>query len=84
MTIGGPTICALCTRLRAVSATDKQGNDIFSCDAFPDGVPAKIQFGGFDHRQPFKDDGGVQFRAQAGVLVADVDKTLAAAKAFLD
>lgn len=83
MSLGGPTICALCTRLRATAATNKAGDDVFSCDAFPDGVPAEIQFGGFDHREPFKGDGGIHFKAKGGVKIDEVDSTLAAAKAFL-
>lgn len=32
-----------------------------TCAAFPNGIPSIIAAGGFDHRQPHMDDGGVQF-----------------------
>ena len=32
-----------------------------TCAAFPDGIPSIIAAGGFDHREPHRDDGGVRF-----------------------
>ena len=34
-----------------------------ACAAFPDGIPSLITEGGFDHREPHPDDGGVRFEA---------------------
>lgn len=31
------------------------------CEAFPDGIPTEIWFGGADHREPFPGDGGRRF-----------------------
>jgi hypothetical protein len=36
------------------------------CEAFPDGIPKQISYGGFDHREPFKGDHGLRF-----VLIPD-------------
>lgn len=31
------------------------------CKAFPGGIPLPIQWGEFDHRQPFEGDNGVRY-----------------------
>lgn len=42
--------CAECAHIRAD----------YSCDAFPDGMPAAI-FNGFDHSRPLAGDHGIRF-----------------------
>jgi hypothetical protein len=56
-------ICAWCKRYRA----PEQLGDPPTCEAFPNGIPAKIREDGFDHRKPFKGDGGVRFELKDGV-----------------
>ena len=33
------------------------------CAAFPDGIPLPIQWGEFDHRQPFEGDNGIRYES---------------------
>lgn len=35
-----------------------------TCDAFPDGIPFEIFFGGNKHTKPFKGDRGIRFEAK--------------------
>jgi hypothetical protein len=46
-------MCMSCTRIK-----DGEG---WSCDAFPNGIPADIVLGSKDHRQPLPGDGGKLF-----------------------
>ncbi len=57
MTIGPVPICQFCKRFRE----GKDWGDPNTCEAFPEGIPDEIELGGFDHRKPFKGDGGVRF-----------------------
>lgn len=50
------TICLACARLRE----DDDGRPV--CRAFPAGIPVDIWRGGFDHREPYRGDGGVRFK----------------------
>lgn len=45
-------ICGSCTH---------QGENPFTCDAFPDGIPTEILIGEVDHTTPYKGDRGIQF-----------------------
>lgn len=40
-----------------------------SCDAFPDGIPPKIRFGGRTHHKPYPGDGGIVFKLNDDVFV---------------
>jgi hypothetical protein len=48
-----PDQCSHCKHLR-----EAQG---WTCDAFPQGIPAIILTNRFDHRQPYPGDHGIQF-----------------------
>jgi hypothetical protein len=52
-------ICLLCTRLRWEKETT-------ICAAFPKGIPERIYLFAFDHRRPFRGDGGIRFELAAG------------------
>lgn len=49
--------CNTCKWLRVGSS---------ACEAFPDGIPAVIRSGEFDHREAFLDDGGKRWAAPDG------------------
>lgn len=63
MAQGEPNICAACTRLDRKGIGDREipAGNTPTCEAFPDGIPAKIWYDGRDHRQPYRGDGGVRF-----------------------
>jgi hypothetical protein len=52
--------CGRCKHLD-VSAMKKAGGCLQRCKAFPDGIPDEISVRGFDHRNPFPGDQGIQF-----------------------
>lgn len=58
MTLMLPPICEACAHRFAQMG--------YACSAFPDGVPSEIVDDGFDHRQPFDGDQGIQFELAAG------------------
>jgi hypothetical protein len=37
--------------------------NMMRCEAFPDGIPAEILVGTFDHHKPYKGDHGIQFES---------------------
>jgi len=45
-------ICSLCRH---------QGEDRYTCEAFPDGIPDEIWFGQVDHKTPYPRDNGIRF-----------------------
>lgn len=55
MTTVGMPICMECTHLNK----DRRG--VFSCAAFPDGIPTAIVESRFDHQQPMEGDHGIRF-----------------------
>jgi len=58
--------CFNCTRFRG--NTD---DGVLHCDAFPNGIPAEILTGEFDHREPHEGDNGLRFDAVDPSLVDD-------------
>lgn len=57
MTTGPPTLCQGCAHRNPLTAYGEPQ----TCTAFPDGIPADIWSGDFDHRQPHEGDQSVQF-----------------------
>ena len=57
MTVGMATLCVSCARYR--------GDE--TCEAFPDGVPGAILWGGADHRNPWPGDNGKTYQVQEGL-----------------
>ena len=63
MTIGEKPLCWDCKYLNL--ATDR-----LTCDAFPEGIPEDIIVDGYDHRQPYEGDQGIQFEpAESQVIL---------------
>lgn len=46
-------LCHRCTRM--------YDDPLFTCEAFPGGIPDEILFGGFDHHRPYPGDDGIRF-----------------------
>ncbi|SEG95983.1 hypothetical protein SAMN05444920_109227 [Nonomuraea solani] len=61
MTRRRPAICDACARLRQRVDPQVAGRYVPYCAAFPEGVPAEIYGGGFDHRHEHPGDGGIRF-----------------------
>jgi hypothetical protein len=55
MTIGAAPVCIQCKHLIIALGPMK-------CDAFPDGIPDEILWGGNKHTEPFPGDHGIQFK----------------------
>ena len=47
--------CLTCKHIRWVDGQPS------ACNAFPEGIPLDIQFGGVSHDKPYKGDGGIQY-----------------------
>jgi SH3-like domain-containing protein len=56
------SICQSCDRALVVD----DPNETATCTAYPQGIPAEIIGGEFDHRQPRDDDGGKQWVQRPG------------------
>ena len=68
MTTAGRPFCWPCRHYRPPEGTPGAIDGDWSsgtCAAFPDGIPSIIAAGGFDHREPHPDDGGVRFERNA-------------------
>jgi hypothetical protein len=63
-TVSGPILCLGCEHLRTSPYQAP-----WTCDAYPDnpGIPVEIKYSGFDHRQPFEGDNGIQFEQRKGL-----------------
>jgi hypothetical protein len=64
--------CLSCAHLRP--STDETKID--SCDAFPNGIPREIYFGGRSHRRPYPGDHGIRFEPVAGFVDAGAPEPL--------
>lgn len=65
MTLRAAPICMWCQRYKDPEGWGKKP----TCDAFPLGIPDKILVDGFDHRKPFRGDGGVRFEARTDIAM---------------
>lgn len=50
--------CAECKHFHRPPA---EGEFVYTCAAFPAGIPAQILAAQHDHRKPFPGDGGIRF-----------------------
>ena len=69
MTTAGRPFCWPCRHYRPPEGAPGAIEGDWSsgtCAAFPAGIPSIIAAGGFDHRDPHPDDGGVQFETDPG------------------
>lgn len=51
-----PAQCPTCLHLRS--------GVLWTCDAFPDGIPAEILTNRFDHTRPHPNDNGIQYEPE--------------------
>lgn len=56
MSVGPIAICLACKHLRSAD----------TCVAYPDGIPGKMLFEHFDHREPYPGDRGIRFEVAEG------------------
>lgn len=60
-------MCEGCARRRA---EDRARQDIYGCEAYPDGIPMPIVLNDVDHRKPYRGDHGMRFDPSDGTSAA--------------
>lgn len=68
------TICTKCVHFGAYDT--EENSALVTCEAFPNGIPDEILRVGYDHRQPFEGDGGIQFTPDGPVDLEWIEKTV--------
>lgn len=51
-----PPLCVTCRFWH------RANHEAFTCDAYPDGIPEEIIQSEHDHHEPFRGDGGIQYK----------------------
>lgn len=73
-----PRPCDCCLHYMPDGGDPETGEPTGQCVAFPDGIPAAVRYGRYDHRNPLPGDHGIQWTADERVdfeaMLAEYEK----------